>query len=226
MLENRNLKLDLLALGLLAAVIFLAGALFSFDPADPPNHLVVPTNGHPANVCGRWGALGANLLFNTLGLGAYFLLVSLAGLDAVLLIRREVSQPWLRAGGWLISLLGVSTFAALAMPGMSPGPVIGAGGYLGATGKAVLQNHFANLGAYIVTVSMILGGLLLSTDYVLIHLLAWTVGKPTRGFGRGVMQVGAAYAQKLQRRRSDLDDVDRQPVGHSHVRPSGRGTRD
>ena len=36
MLENRNLKLDLLALALLAAVIFLAAALLSYDPADPP----------------------------------------------------------------------------------------------------------------------------------------------------------------------------------------------
>ena len=36
MLENRNLKRDLLALALLATVIFLAAAPFSYDPADPP----------------------------------------------------------------------------------------------------------------------------------------------------------------------------------------------
>ena len=36
MLENRNLKLDLLALALLAVVIFLAAALFSYAPADLP----------------------------------------------------------------------------------------------------------------------------------------------------------------------------------------------
>ena len=34
-------------------------------------------------------------------------------------------------------------------------------------GKALLQTQFASVGAYIVTVSMILGGLLLSTDYAL-----------------------------------------------------------
>ena len=42
MLENRKLKLDLLALALLAAVIFLAAALLSYDPADPPGTLVFP----------------------------------------------------------------------------------------------------------------------------------------------------------------------------------------
>ena len=161
MFEQRNLKLDLLALGLLATVIFLAAALFSYDPADPPNQLVFPQHAHAANMCGHWGAVASRLLLEGLGLGAYYLLVSLAALDVVLLTRREVSQPWLRAGGWLLSLSGVATLAALAVPGLSPGPVIGAGGYLGATGKGLLQTQFASVGTYILTVSMILGGLLL-----------------------------------------------------------------
>jgi 4TM region of DNA translocase FtsK/SpoIIIE len=97
MLENRNLKLDLLALALLAAVIFLAAALFSYDPADPPGKLVFPQHAHAANVCGYWGALSSRWLFEALGLGAYYLLVSLAVLDAVLLTRREAGQPCLRA---------------------------------------------------------------------------------------------------------------------------------
>ena len=55
MLENRNLKRDLLALALLAAVIFLAASLFSYDPADPPAKLVYPPHSQPANVCGYLG---------------------------------------------------------------------------------------------------------------------------------------------------------------------------
>ena len=61
MLENRNLKLDLLALALLAAVIFLAAALFSYDPADPPSKLVYPPHGQPANMCGHSGAIASPL---------------------------------------------------------------------------------------------------------------------------------------------------------------------
>ena len=56
MLENRNLKLDLLALAMLATVIFLAAALFTYDPADPPGTLVFPQHRQPANVCGYCGA--------------------------------------------------------------------------------------------------------------------------------------------------------------------------
>ncbi len=208
MLENRKLKLDLLALVLLAGVIFLGAALLSYDPADPPSKLVYPPHGQPANMCGHWGAVASRLLFEGLGLGAYYLLVSLMFLDAVLLIRHEVNQPWLRSGGWLLSLLGVTALAAMALPGLSPGPVIGAGGYLGVMVKTLLQTQFANLGAYIFAVSMVAGGLLLATDYALVRLLVWTIGRATRGFGRGVLQVGTAYAQRLGGRRSDLDGFD------------------
>jgi DNA segregation ATPase FtsK/SpoIIIE, S-DNA-T family len=223
MLENRNLKLDLLALGLLAAVIFLAAALLSYDRADPPSTLVYPPRSQPANMCGYSGAIASRLLFEGLGLGAYYLLVSLAAFDLVLLVRHELNQVWLRTAGWLLSLLGVTTLSALAVPSLSPGPVIGAGGYLGAIGRAVLEMHFASLGSYILAVSMVLGGLLLATDYWLIRLSAWIVGKSTRVFGRGVVHVGAAYAQKLGGRRSDLDDlVPDKDEAKLAVRMSGR----
>jgi S-DNA-T family DNA segregation ATPase FtsK/SpoIIIE len=223
MLENRRLTLDLLALAMLAAVIFLAAALWTFDPADPPGKLVFPPHSEPVNVCGYWGAIASRLLFEAFGLGAYYLLVSLAVLDAVLLVRHDVGQPWIRAGGWLLSLLGVTVLAALAGFGFPACPIIGTGGYLGAIGKALLQAHFASLGAYIIALSMIFCGLLLSTDYALVRLLGWLATGATRRFGRGVLHVGTAYAQKVQRRRSDLDgpDAETELAGPS-VRLSGR----
>ena len=45
---------------------------------------------------------------------------------------------------------------------------------------------------------------MLSTDYLLIQIMAWIVGKPAQGIGQGMMQVGAAAARQLER-RSDLD---------------------
>ena len=233
MLENRNLKTDLLALALLAGAIFLAAALLSYDPADPPARLVYPQNSRPANACGYCGATVSRLLFETIGLGAYYLLVSLAGLTAALLLRREVNQPGLRAGGWALSLVGVSTLAAMAAPSLSPGPVVGSGGYIGAMGKSLLETHFASIGAYIVVLSMVLGGLLLSTDYAVLRFLAMVLGRPTRGLGRGVVQVSAAYARKVQGRRSDLDGYDEQDDEYEDdeeaapaIRLSGRPVED
>ena len=92
----------------------------------------------------------------------------------------------------------------MAVPQLSPGPVIGAGGYLGAAGRGLLEMNFATVGAYILTISLVLGGLLLSTDYLLVHIVAFVVGKPAQGIGQGMLQVGAAAAKRL-RRKSDLD---------------------
>ena len=204
MLEQRDLKKDLLALGLLALAVFLAAALLSYDPGDPPSKLVYPERAEVLNVCGRSGAFVSRYLFSALGLGAYYLVFSLGVLDAMLLARRPLTQPITRLCGWLISLAGLTTFAAMAMPQLSPGPVIGAGGYLGAAGRGLLEMNFATVGAYILTISLVLGGLLLSTDYLLVHIVAFVVGKPAQGIGQGMLQVGAAAAKRL-RRKSDLD---------------------
>ena len=78
---NRNLRLDLLALGLLAVVVFLTLALLTYRPADPlvelvaplnslyqPDILVLPQNATVENACGKWGALAASILLTGLGL--------------------------------------------------------------------------------------------------------------------------------------------------------------
>jgi len=230
MLEDRNLRLDLLALGLLALTIFLAAALLSYDPADPPSTLVYPPHAETLNACGRSGAVASRWTFEALGLGAYYLLVSLAVLDVVLLSRRSVSQPGLRFAGWLLSLVGVCVLAAMALPQLAPGPVIGSGGYLGAAGRGLLELNFATVGAYILTVSLILGGLLLCTDYVLVRLSALVVGKPAKGLGRGVVRVAAAYTEKLSARKpgaaTDLEDTDEEyeEEGEEEDEEDGEGT--
>ncbi|MGO9109698.1 MAG: DNA translocase FtsK 4TM domain-containing protein [Thermoguttaceae bacterium] len=204
MLEQRDLKKDLLALGLLALAVFLAAALLSYDPGDPPSKLVYPQRAEVLNACGRSGAFVSRYLFSGLGLGAYYLVFSLGVLDAMLLVRRPLTQPITRLCGWLISLAGLTSLAAMAIPQLSPGPVIGAGGYLGAAGRGLLEMNFATVGAYILTISLLLGGVLLSTDYLLVHIVAFVVGKPAQGIGQGMLQVGAAAAKRL-RRKSDLD---------------------
>ncbi len=205
MLEERSLKIDLAALALLAIAILLGLALLTYDPADPPSRVVFPPRAEVHNVCGRGGALLAHGLFTFVGLGAYYLLLSSIGAAAALLVRRTVSEPALRLLGWAISLAGVSTLAALAVPHWSPGPVIGAGGYLGTALRAVLEPHFASAGSYVLVLSVTACGLLLSTDYVLVKLSAALVRAPARGMGQGL-----ARAQGLMRQRAEALEARRQ----------------
>ena len=142
MSEQRSLKIDLAALFCLALALFLALALLTYDPADPPAPWVYPPRAEVANVCGHAGAWAAHLLLSGLGVGAYYLVVSLIGLNAALLTRKQLTEPAMRAVGWTLSLVAVTTLASLALDGFSPGPLIGPGGYLGAMGRTLLETHF------------------------------------------------------------------------------------
>ena len=84
MFEDRSLKLDLCALALLALVVFLGVALWTYDATDPPSTLVWPPSDVVHNACGRAGAFTAHYLFESLGFGAYYLAGSLAVLTFLL----------------------------------------------------------------------------------------------------------------------------------------------
>jgi S-DNA-T family DNA segregation ATPase FtsK/SpoIIIE len=210
MLESRSLKLDLGALCLFALAIFLGLALFTYDAADSLDGLTYPPPVRPANACGRSGALVADLCFQTFGVGAYYVLVSLSVLDAWLLARRPVSDWFLRGFGWLMSLVGMTTLASLSVSWWSPGPVIGPGGYLGAAGRGFLEIHFASAGAYLLTLSVLVGGLLLCTEYTLPRLLGLMLTAPTKTWKHLRLTVSrSADPGKAKRAvRTDLDDAD------------------
>lgn len=220
MLEQRNLRLDLTALALVAVIIFLTVALFTYHPHDPVGPLPPPVNLlvsadplalPPSNVvhnaCGYWGALAANLLFTTFGYGSYYLIATLALIDFQLLRRKQIDRPVLRAVGWLLSLAGATTIIAVLMPGISPGPVIGAGGYVGALGKALVEAHFAMAGGLILMGSVMIGGLILCTDDAVVQVARGAVDiaqNRTYIFNRAPVDEEAAAAAR-KKSRSDLD---------------------
>lgn len=221
MLEQRNLRLDLAALALVAVIIFLTCALVTYHPHDPVGPLPPPVNllvsadtlALPPstvihNACGFWGALAANLLFNTFGYGAYYLVGTLALIDFQLLRRKQVDRPLLRGFGWLLTLAGATTIIAVVLPGVSPGPVIGAGGYVGALGKAIVEAHFATAGGLILMSSIMIGGLILCTDDAVVQVARGAVDiaqNRTYLFNRTPVDEESAAAARAKRTRSDLD---------------------
>lgn len=214
MLDDRSLKLDLAALILLALIIFLAVALFTYNPADPLPALIAPLNllyrsdalVYPpgevtTNLCGIWGALASDFLLNGLGLGSYYLVLSLGILDILLLMRRPISTPMLRAFGWVASLIGLTAIVTLAVPGLSPGPVIGSGGYLGAVSRGILEAHFATAGSLILATSVAVAGLLLCTEYSLLRVTGNVLGCTTN-------RMQKAFTHLATRRTESESDVE------------------
>lgn len=206
MAEARSLKLDLAALALLAVSLFLCMSLATYNPAESISGLEYPAPEKIANACGRSGAIAADGLLNALGIGAYYLVGSLALLDAWLLSRRPVSQPGLRTVGWVMSLVAICTLTSLATS-WSPGPVIGPGGYLGAAGRGLLEMHFAKAGAYILTISLLIGGMLLCTEYLLPKLMISALAGPA-GAWQSVRTARAVAAAERAAKRPVKTDVD------------------
>src|SRR3954464_16036890 len=204
MFEDRSLKIDLCALVLTALLAFLGIALWTYNAADPPNTNVWPASEVVHNACGRAGAFTAHYLFDSLGVGAYYLLVSLAGLVFLLFCHHEIDQPVLRTFGWAISVAGLTTLVSLALPNSTPGPVVGAGGYIGAMGRTLLESHFAVAGSYVFALSVLLAGLLLSTDYFLFRAAAAT----TSITGRSLRHVShfSRVAKRAPRVKTDVED--------------------
>ena len=77
--------------------------------------------------------------------------------------RRRLVRHLLAEAVILAALGG--TLASIALPGQAPGPIIGPGGHLGAAGRGLLEINFASAGAVILTISVLVAGLLLWTDY-------------------------------------------------------------
>ena len=219
MLENRDLRQDLIAIGLFGLVLFLGIALVTYDPADPvsepiaplnwlhePNPVVFPQHEVPTNACGRWGAWTSDLAFSTLGYPAYFLLFSLAAIDWTLLRRQPIHSPWLRSTGFLLALAGFTTLLGLVAPQWSPGPVVGSGGYLGTLGSGMLEMHFATLGASVLALSVTVCGLLLFTDYELLHVAKRLAALAPSGLQLPRLRLPARKHQETELAEDDLDE--------------------
>ena len=162
MSEARSIKLDLAALALLALCVFLGMALATYNRADSFDGLVYPAPAKTTNACGRSGAVAAELLLQGLRRGS-LLPGGFAGRARCLAARATAGDARARCApsAGSVSLLAMCTLVSLLGPAWSLGPVIGPGGYVGAAGRGLLEMHFASAGAYILTLSLLVAGLLL-----------------------------------------------------------------
>ncbi len=149
MSDERSIRNDIVAVGLLTVIVFLVAALGTYDPADPahaaspllskiyqPDQLLYPANEDFHNACGRWGAWTADMLIHVLGIGAYYLVIGLVAMEVALFKRQSLAAPWLKTLGWAVSLVGLTTFCSMVLPDTTLRPLIGAGGYLVRSVKA------------------------------------------------------------------------------------------
>ena len=160
--DTERLKTDLLALGLLALVVFVGLSFLSYDPADPPSSLVFPVRQAPTNICGEVGAAVAFHSRQLMGFGVWIVLATLISWDLKLFSREQARRTAPTLMG--IFLLVVSSCALLHLfaPGISSGSTYGSGGQIGAWTGLVLQKKFSAIGVMIFAGSLAAAGILLT----------------------------------------------------------------
>ncbi|MGD9853531.1 MAG: DNA translocase FtsK [Planctomycetaceae bacterium] len=198
MIDYRRLRTDLLAIGLLAAVVFVGLSLWSYDPADPPSTLVYPPHEQVLNLCGPVGARLAYGLHSIFGWGAYGLLTWMIVFDLRLLSHTTIRDPVLRCFGWGLMIAAVSMGVQLLQPDLGGSHVIGSGGYVGAFGITILSDHFSTAGSLIVILTLLITGLLLASETALFGRVMGLPLRPVRAIGR------IAFARWLTSRDDEL----------------------
>jgi S-DNA-T family DNA segregation ATPase FtsK/SpoIIIE len=204
----------------LAAWLFVAASLVSFDIADPPSPAVSSAVTEVANWCGPAGAHIAYYGFSTLGVGLW-LLVAGVGLGLGLLVGgRRVSQPLFRLIGLVLLAGAVSGGHALFFPRATVFPE-GAGGLAAIVGVDRLQQSFSVLGSFIWIGLVGVVGAIVAFDRWLIagpvalwNLIAPGLAIAATGAAKGAGAAASAGAAAWQRRadeirENDLDDDER-----------------
>ena len=180
MANDRIIRNDMVAVGLLGLIVFLVAALATYSPADPahevpqllikvyqPDQLVYPTNESFHNACGRLGAWTADMLLHVLGVGVYFLIAGLIALEIALFRREPTDTPWLKSIGWGLALLGITTLGSMLLPDWTIAPLIGAGGYLGALCKGLMLGNIGSMGCLVGGIAMTVVGMMMWTEYLI-----------------------------------------------------------
>lgn len=189
-------------IALFAAWVFIALSVVSFDPADPPSHLVAVHNDPATNLCGRFGAVVAWELHRVMGIGIWVLLAGVAGFLAVTGMRRPVGHPVLRCIGLLLVAISLSTLHALHLPTL--GPLTGAPAGLAATALAMeLSPRFSTVGSTLIVLTSLVIGAIVAVDVLVLGL--WRLIASLAERGRHVpAAVWATLRRMTQRPRTAM----------------------
>lgn len=208
MIDRSRLKTDLLALGLLAATVFVMLSLLSHDPADPPAATVYPPRTETFNTCGPVGAWVAHLLRTTCGAGAWFVLLGMAVVDVRLFSRKTEHDPLIRGFGWVLLLITICVGCRAVLSHSSGGTVVGSGGLVGAWGLGLLERHFSAAGTTLLVLTSFVVGMLLTTDALLFRVAGVAFAAPFTlfhrfAFGRGTRVTRTEPAAPLSVRETE-----------------------
>ncbi len=159
----------------LSSAVLLWLSLYSFHPGDPSFNTATPRV-RAQNLIGLFGSHTSDLLYQLLGMSAWLLPLAIAGLAWKWIRSRPIEFPFVRAFGFTILVLGLSTGLALTSwvaPLWNALPPGGTAGILLAESLVAILNP---TGAFLLTATCLFLSLYLLSSFSLSKLPLWVNG--------------------------------------------------
>ena len=221
---NHPLGRFILAAAITALAAFLLVSLVSFDPADPPTHLVFPANNPAHNLCGPVGAWSAYHLVRLLGFASWIVVLTSTVYALLALGGKRISFAALRFVGILMLAVSFAGFQSMILPRSGPFPDL-AGGVIGKSAATELALRFGPVGTGVWLLLLAGVGAIVAFDKWVFMLPAWIVGvglpvsrRAGAAMGAGAAKMGgglvAGLSPLVKNRepvRVRLNDIDEDP---------------
>ncbi len=157
---------------LIALTFFLFLSLISYHPLDPSLNVSSPERVYQ-NIIGQAGAWVSDFLFQIFGLAALLLPIPLLFLGYKMIRARKIDYPYLKAFGFLCTLLSVSAGFSLSGLSIPISTNFTSGGLLGYILSEQLRNHLNLTGSLLVVTTAFVVSLIITTRFSLDATLDW-----------------------------------------------------
>ena len=167
---SRELKKEILGIGLLGVFVFLLVSLITYHPLDPSFHTVA--DGPIRNLCGKTGAYLSDMLVQVFGMMSYAL-AAFAFLFAVFYLKKkDFPNIIVFSSGLALFFLSVSSLLQILVGKIHLKDVpINFAGFLGSFLERILMNFFSYFGSLLISVILFLISLFLIVQAPILSII-------------------------------------------------------
>ncbi|MFA5793814.1 MAG: DNA translocase FtsK 4TM domain-containing protein [Candidatus Brocadiia bacterium] len=167
---SRHTK-EIISIALILFSLFALIALFTYNVGDYPDYKF-PANETTHNKGGSIGAFLSNELFFFFGLASYIIILMLGFWGVILLLRKKITALAVKIIALVLFLTAAITMAGLVTPADYSSPRMHTyGGVAGDQMAQITVNYFGSIGSYILALFILIGSVLLATDWLAYDIL-------------------------------------------------------
>ncbi|MGA2192859.1 MAG: DNA translocase FtsK 4TM domain-containing protein, partial [Nitrospirota bacterium] len=193
--RDGGLRRELAGIAFTGLGLIFALALFSYSPLDKSLGSVSSSK-ITHNLIGRFGSYSSDILFQLLGGGAFLIPFYMLVHGINLFAQKETTHRFLKTLGAALFIVSLSSLLRLRYEYLYFGG-IRAGGWIGEATAARMLVFFGRAGSYILTITLLLCGAVVSTTLSLLTIILAAKAHLLSLWGR----VGMVYMMHSERKR-------------------------